>query len=150
MISVHMVFTSRNSDSCSDVLDHAAQTVLDWSTMDPAAVEAFEVIEKEIGGFLEQSKIVMTVLDDIGTIHPFVQGVCDVNFFGSHKQNDQCYPMLFAVAVAAFKIAISLEIARNENDRKVLALKIKMKDMMCTLYMYVARRSPQLLVLMVL
>ena len=118
MISVHMVFTSRNSDSCSDVLDHAAQTVLDWSTMDPAAVEAFEVIEKEIGGFLEQSKIVMTVLDDIGRIHPFVQGVCDVNFLGVINRMTNatpCFSQLQLLSLRSQSVWKSLETRTTEK-----------------------------------
>lgn len=41
------------------------------------------------------------------------------------------------VTVAVFKTALTMEIDRRENDEKVLALNVQMKDMMRTLLLYV-------------
>ena len=41
------------------------------------------------------------------------------------------------VAIFAFHSAISLDLSRRENDRKVLAVKLQMQNMMCTMFQYV-------------
>lgn len=40
------------------------------------------------------------------------------------------------VAVAVFKTAITLEMTRRSNDKRILALHVEMKDMMSVLAMY--------------
>lgn len=53
------------------------------------------------------------------------------------------------MAVVAFKLVVTLDMTRRENNRKVLVLKIGMKDMMAVLFEYVARiflkNSPHLI-----
>jgi hypothetical protein len=41
------------------------------------------------------------------------------------------------VAVSIFKGALTLEVTRRDNDKKVLALNVKMCDMMSVLSLYV-------------
>lgn len=45
----------------------------------------------------------------------------------SHLTNDP------QVAVIAFKAVITLELKRRDNDQKVVAIKLSMKDMMAVL-----------------
>ncbi|EGO19294.1 hypothetical protein SERLADRAFT_358650, partial [Serpula lacrymans var. lacrymans S7.9] len=52
----------------------------------------------------------MKMLDEVSKVHPFV-----------------------AVAVLAFKAVVTLELKRRDNDKKVIALKMGMKDMMVIL-----------------
>ncbi|KAF8843361.1 hypothetical protein BDN67DRAFT_1008997 [Paxillus ammoniavirescens] len=53
----------------------------------------------------ESSKALMKVLDEMAKIHPVI-----------------------AVAVLAFKVVVTLELKRRDNDKKVIALKVEMKD----------------------
>ena len=41
------------------------------------------------------------------------------------------------VAIFAFHSVISLDLSRRENDRKVLAVKLQMQNMRCTMFQYV-------------
>ncbi|TCD61202.1 hypothetical protein EIP91_008790 [Steccherinum ochraceum] len=100
-----------------DHLGNGIQRVATVVTMGGALSEdstkdAFAVIKHKIDTFVEDSRMVMSVLDEIGKIHPFIQ-----------------------VAVSAFNVALNLELTRRGNDEKVLALKVQMKDMMCTLFL---------------
>jgi predicted Co/Zn/Cd cation transporter (cation efflux family) len=44
---------------------------------------------------------------------------------------------LFVVAVSVFNAALTLELTRRENDQKIIALNMKMCDMMSVLSLYV-------------
>ncbi|KAF9447847.1 hypothetical protein P691DRAFT_775829, partial [Macrolepiota fuliginosa MF-IS2] len=68
-------------------------------------------IDKAISGFTESVKVVMGGLDALGQVHPFI-----------------------GVAVVAFKLVVSLDLTRRDNNRKVLAVKVQMQQMMCTLF----------------
>ncbi|PPQ65654.1 hypothetical protein CVT24_011808 [Panaeolus cyanescens] len=68
-------------------------------------------IDGAINSFQEASKIVMKGLDALGQAHPFI-----------------------SVAVIAFKLVVSLDLTRRENNKKVLALRVQMQDMMCVLF----------------
>ncbi|KAL0577140.1 hypothetical protein V5O48_004854 [Marasmius crinis-equi] len=77
---------------------------------DVASNVDFSVVKEQVSNFVENCKILMNVLDDIGKVHPFVQA-----------------------AVVVFKAGIQLELTRRENDDRVLALNVTMCDMMSTL-----------------
>ncbi|KAJ7668060.1 hypothetical protein B0H17DRAFT_1336028 [Mycena rosella] len=70
-------------------------------------VGATESLEKDLNSFADGMPILMKVLDEVGKIHPFIQ-----------------------VAVLAFKAVWALEQKRRDNDRKILVLHMKMKEMM--------------------
>lgn len=67
-------------------------------------------IENGINAFAVGSKVLMKALDGIAQVHPFI-----------------------GVAVIAFKAVITLELQRRENDQKIIAIKLKINDMMSIL-----------------
>ncbi|KAF8178111.1 hypothetical protein K438DRAFT_1938825 [Mycena galopus ATCC 62051] len=70
-------------------------------------VGGMEIIEKGLNSFMEGMPVLMNALDEVAKIHPFI-----------------------AVAVTAFKAVWALEQKRRENDKKILALHMEMKNMM--------------------
>ncbi|KAF7292835.1 VPS13 domain-containing protein [Mycena indigotica] len=71
------------------------------------AVGGLEGIEKGINALMEGMPVLMSALDELTKLHPFV-----------------------GVAVMAFKAVWALEMKRRQNDQKILALHVEMKDMM--------------------
>lgn len=84
-------------------------------------------IDDAVRGFAEGSKVLMKALDAVAQIHPFISSKFRV--VASNIENDKN----FQVAVLAFKAVIMLDLTRRENDRKIIALKLKMSDMMSVL-----------------
>ncbi|KAF8516788.1 hypothetical protein JB92DRAFT_2909192 [Gautieria morchelliformis] len=74
------------------------------------ATGALEAIEQGLNHFLEGSAILMKSLDEVAKLHPFV-----------------------GVAVMAFKAVWTLEMKRRENDKRIIALHVEMKNMMTVL-----------------
>ncbi|KAJ7034088.1 hypothetical protein C8F04DRAFT_956948, partial [Mycena alexandri] len=77
-------------------------------------------IENTITTFAETSAVLMKGLDALGQLHPFV-----------------------GVAVMAFKLVITLDITRRQNNKKVLAVKIQMQDLMTILFQLRHIRDPE-------
>ncbi|KAH9847166.1 hypothetical protein C2E23DRAFT_742357 [Lenzites betulinus] len=75
-----------------------------------AAASAFSLVKEDVLNFVDNSKMLMSALDEVAKLHPFIQ-----------------------VAVSLFKAALTLELTRRENDDKVLALNATMCDMMSIL-----------------
>ncbi|KAJ7777866.1 hypothetical protein DFH07DRAFT_796416 [Mycena maculata] len=73
-------------------------------------VSGLEVIENGINSFMEGMPVLMNALDEVAKLHPFI-----------------------GVAVMAFKAVWALEQKRRDNDKKILALHMEMKDMMSVL-----------------
>ncbi|KAJ7093996.1 hypothetical protein B0H15DRAFT_905027 [Mycena belliarum] len=71
------------------------------------AVGGMEAIEKGINTFMEGMPVLINALDEVAKLHPFI-----------------------GVAVMAFKAVWALEQKRRDNDRKILALHMEMKEMM--------------------
>ncbi|KAJ7846409.1 hypothetical protein B0H14DRAFT_936649 [Mycena olivaceomarginata] len=71
------------------------------------AVGGMEVIEQGLNAFMEGMPVLMNALDEVAKLHPFI-----------------------GVAVMAIKAVWALEQKRRENDRRILALHMEMKDMM--------------------
>lgn len=67
----------------------------------------------------------MKVLNGVAEIHPFVKGKL-ASFCAEAKRGS----VIAVVAVLAFQAAISFELTRRENDKKILALHVEMSDMM--------------------
>ncbi|KAJ7162376.1 hypothetical protein C8R46DRAFT_904554 [Mycena filopes] len=77
-------------------------------------------IESTITAFAETSAVLMKGLDALGQLHPFV-----------------------GVAVMAFKLVITLDITRRQNNKKILAVKIQMQDLMTILFQLRHMRDPE-------
>ncbi|KAJ7177952.1 hypothetical protein C8R46DRAFT_667658 [Mycena filopes] len=73
-------------------------------------VGGLEAIEKGINSFIDGMPVLMNALDEVAKLHPFI-----------------------GVAVMAFKAVWALEQKRRDNDRKILALHMEMKDLMSVL-----------------
>ncbi|KAJ7058048.1 hypothetical protein C8F01DRAFT_1149302 [Mycena amicta] len=69
-----------------------------------------EAIEQGLNTFMAGMPVLMNALDEVAKLHPFI-----------------------GVAVMAFKAVWALEQKRRDNDRKILALHMEMKDMMAVL-----------------
>ncbi|PFH49014.1 hypothetical protein AMATHDRAFT_76430 [Amanita thiersii Skay4041] len=68
-------------------------------------------IEDVLSGFADTAKVIVKGLTALGQIHPFI-----------------------GVAVGAFALVIALDFTRRDNDRKVLAIKIQMQDLMAAFF----------------
>ncbi|KAF7350869.1 Protein kinase domain-containing protein [Mycena sanguinolenta] len=68
-------------------------------------------IERAFTKFAETSKVLVDGLDLLGKLHPFI-----------------------GVAVLPFKLMITLDLTRRQNNRKVLAVKTQMQDTMSVLF----------------
>ncbi|KAJ7757039.1 hypothetical protein B0H16DRAFT_1885755 [Mycena metata] len=75
------------------------------TVLDTAGV--LEAVENGINSFMEGMPVLMSALDEVAKLHPFI-----------------------GVAVMAFKAVWALEQKRRDNDRKILALHMEMKEMM--------------------
>ncbi|GJJ06180.1 hypothetical protein Clacol_000369 [Clathrus columnatus] len=71
------------------------------------AKELFSAVKSQLGNFIQSSDVLITILDEVGDLHPWIK-----------------------VAVFPFKAALTLELKRKDNDKKVLALFIQMNEMM--------------------
>ncbi|KAJ7188394.1 hypothetical protein C8R46DRAFT_19344 [Mycena filopes] len=88
----------------------AANVVVDGITKGLEAVGGLDAIEQGFTKFLDGMPILMNALDEVAKLHPFI-----------------------GVAVMAFKAVWALEQKRRDNDRKILALHLEMREMMQTL-----------------
>ncbi|KAJ7124548.1 hypothetical protein C8R44DRAFT_704054 [Mycena epipterygia] len=77
-------------------------------------------IENTITTFAETSAVLLKGLDALGQLHPFV-----------------------GIAVTAFKLVITLDITRRQNNKKVLAVKIQMQDLMTILFQLRHMHDPE-------
>ncbi|TFK65241.1 hypothetical protein BDN72DRAFT_207076 [Pluteus cervinus] len=68
-------------------------------------------IENAISGFAETARVMIKGLDALAQVHPAI-----------------------GVAVLAFKLVVTFDMTRRENNKKVLALKVEMQDMMSVLF----------------
>ncbi|KAG6835404.1 hypothetical protein H0H93_001782, partial [Arthromyces matolae] len=60
-----------------------------------------------LDGFAESTKVALDILTALGEIHPFIKG-----------------------PVIAFKVVLTLDLKRRENEAKVKAMKVEMQSMM--------------------
>jgi hypothetical protein len=70
----------------------------------------------------------MKGLDALGQVHPFVGGAFSQYFIVPNLTR------VDPVAVTAFKLVITLDITRRQNNKKVLVVKIQMQDLMTILF----------------
>lgn len=97
----------------------------------------------DVVSWAESSKVLMRALDDLGKIHPFVTGALE--YYVVHLALPLLMVLLHKVAVLAFKAVVTLELKRRENDKKVIALNMLMKDMLSTLLLYDSISSNRLI-----
>ncbi|KAG6828456.1 hypothetical protein H0H92_007865 [Tricholoma furcatifolium] len=64
-------------------------------------------IEDSLNGFSDSAKAIIKGLTALGYLHPFISS-----------------------AVGAFSLVVTLDLSRRENDRKILAVKVQMQDLM--------------------
>ncbi|KXN81070.1 hypothetical protein AN958_06143 [Leucoagaricus sp. SymC.cos] len=79
-----------------------------------------KTIENVISKFTETAKVVMNGLDALAAVHPFV-----------------------GVAVVAFKLVVTLDLTRRENNQKVMAIRVQMQDTMCILFQLRHMKDPE-------
>ncbi|KDR69957.1 hypothetical protein GALMADRAFT_160132 [Galerina marginata CBS 339.88] len=98
--------------------------------------EIFSIVKGQIGNFVQSSDGLMKALDEVGKMHPFIMSRWNNLPSLQHLTRAFCLPFIFVptkVAVIPFKAALSLELKRRENNKKVLALIVQMSEMMATL-----------------
>ncbi|KAK7029940.1 kinase domain-containing protein [Favolaschia claudopus] len=76
-----------------------------------AANSDTKAIEGALSRFIEVSKVLVDGLDLLGRLHPFL-----------------------GVAILPFKLMITMDLTRRENNKKVLAVKIQIQDTMSVLF----------------
>ncbi|KAH8823592.1 hypothetical protein DL96DRAFT_280950 [Flagelloscypha sp. PMI_526] len=108
-------FTSVNSFYTAhiDVLGAATSSLASSST-------GFAEFEQAISGFTDVAKTVITGLDALANLHPFV-----------------------GVAVQAFKMVIQFDLQRRDNNKKVFVVKLQMQDMVTVLFELRTIRDPK-------
>ncbi|KAJ7468605.1 hypothetical protein FB451DRAFT_1177382 [Mycena latifolia] len=100
---------SSYTSSASEFHDNNSDEIADSAAAIAAGIDV-DAMEDRIKSFSESSQLLMNVLDEVQKLHPFI-----------------------GVAVLAFKAVISLELKRRDNKASVVALQVKMADMMSEL-----------------
>ncbi|KAJ7499168.1 hypothetical protein FB451DRAFT_28305 [Mycena latifolia] len=85
-----------------------------------AANVTYGIVKEQVSRFVENSKLLVNVLDEVAKVHPFIQ-----------------------VAVSIFKAGIQLELTRRQNDARVVTLNTTMCDMMQILALLKKVASPK-------
>ncbi|CAK5271426.1 unnamed protein product [Mycena citricolor] len=101
-------------DTNTAAIQEASQGLAAAANLDIHSVEA------SITRFAETSTVIMSGLDALGAVHPFI-----------------------GVAVIVFKAVISLDLTRRQNNKKVLAMKLQMQDVMLILFELRSVRDPE-------
>ena len=81
-----------------------------------ATPQIADTIEKGVNAFMEAVPVLMSALDEVAKIHPFISGT------GESVLNNQILIGGVLVAVLAFKAVYTLEVKRRSNDMRVIAL----------------------------
>ena len=90
-----------------------------------------EAIEGSVKGFAQSSKVLMGMLDEVQTIHPFIGGLW--TRYRLPTSSSLIVSLIDLVPVLAFKAVVTLELKRRENDSKIIVLHLKMQEMMSVL-----------------
>ncbi|KAF8161810.1 hypothetical protein K438DRAFT_1776325 [Mycena galopus ATCC 62051] len=86
-------------------------------------------IERTFTKFAETSKVLVDGLDLLGKLHPFLGGAVS-----SLISLDIFEAYILLVAVLPFKLMVTLDLTRRQNNRKVLAVKAQIHDTMSVLF----------------
>jgi hypothetical protein len=123
------LWPSVSSARCSPLVlgDHAlavsgseAVTVI----QDLTGSTAFGLVKERVSHFAENSDLLVRALEEAGKVHPFIQRMSSLPSLLSSAD------VYCLVAVAVFRAAIALEVARRGNDQKLTTLHVAMCDMM--------------------
>lgn len=87
---------------------------------------AVSLLQPELDKFQASCDILMKTLDAVAKVHPFVTGKMFLRFVGYRR----VLTHRFLVAVLAFKTAVTFELTRRQNDKRILALHVTMVDLM--------------------
>jgi hypothetical protein len=98
---------------------------------------ACSLVKAQVSNFVQNSKTIMTMLDELAKAHPFISCAPAI-----YRHALECSRCIYLVAVSIFKGALTLELARRDNDQKVLALIAKMCDMMSVFGLYAPVHPP--------
>ncbi|KAJ7048859.1 hypothetical protein C8F01DRAFT_1037536 [Mycena amicta] len=98
----------------ASAFNSAGSALMSEAHLDPKA------IENNLNRFADTSKVIMKGLDILGTLHPYI-----------------------GVAVLAFKGVIALDLARRQNNKKVIAIQVQMQDMTVVLFQLRNIRDPE-------
>ncbi|KAA1470668.1 hypothetical protein DENSPDRAFT_798038 [Dentipellis sp. KUC8613] len=112
--------TERFLDRSGDLISAASGLAAANTVVQNNAAAIVSVLKLEASDFIQTSQILVSALDEVAKLHPFI-----------------------SVAVLVFKTAVNLVIKRRENDGKVLALNVQMRDMMSTLLILKGLTNPQ-------
>ncbi|KAI0056627.1 hypothetical protein BV25DRAFT_1864510 [Artomyces pyxidatus] len=113
--------TARNTkekkvrDDIEDRLDEAQEEAAAYGSLLPPTGDAIDqgiakAVQEGIDQFFEGMPVFMKALDAVAELHPFI-----------------------GAAVMAFKTVYTLELKRRDNEKKIIALYLEMKDMMAVL-----------------
>ncbi|KAJ7192237.1 hypothetical protein GGX14DRAFT_480287 [Mycena pura] len=97
----------------ASAFNSAGSALVSDTHLDPKA------IEDKLNRFAETSKVIMQGLDILGKLHPFL-----------------------GVAVLAFKGVVALDLARRQNNKKVIAIQVQMQDMIVVVFQLRNIRDP--------
>ena len=126
--------------SLGDGLDATQSDITPAIPTMKAAVTAVEQtdfakdVKQEIDKFSEGIPALFRALNEVKKLHPFIAGELS-------RWHTRCEVTGKLVVVLAFETVYTLEQKRRDNDKKVIALYIEMKDMMRVLLLSVIPRS---------
>jgi len=86
-------------------------------------------LDMAVDTFMETANVVMEGLVALGNVHPILGGA-----YNLHNDIWTLIRYKCSVAIFAFHGIIKLDIARRDNNRKVLAVKLQMQNMMCAMF----------------
>ncbi|KAI0252756.1 hypothetical protein BJV78DRAFT_266553 [Lactifluus subvellereus] len=101
---------SRRLNAVDDAVASAQGNIAPFTsliTVSADAVEQSKIAKRKIDKFFEGMPIFMDALDAVAALHPFI-----------------------GVVVMAFKTVCTLEMKRRDNEKKIIALYVEMRDMM--------------------
>lgn len=89
-----------------------------------------KAVKEGIDHFFDGMPVLMKGLDELKSLHPFIGGTSTLRY--KLTCNDQ-----EIVVVLAFQAVYTLEQKRRDNEQKIIALFVEMKDMMGVLLLCV-------------
>ncbi|KAF4609988.1 hypothetical protein D9613_010358 [Agrocybe pediades] len=98
---------TRFYDDNEEVINKSIATDLEAAAKDEKTTE----VQIAIDSFVETANVVLEGLVALGNVHP-----------------------ILGVAIFAFHSVMRLDLARRDNNKKVLAVKLQMQNMMCTMF----------------
>ncbi|TFY59079.1 hypothetical protein EVG20_g7918 [Dentipellis fragilis] len=112
--------TERFLNKSGDLISTVSGTAAANAGLEKGASAIISTLKLESSNFVQSSKALVSALDEVAKLHPFV-----------------------GAAVLVFTTAVNLLIKRRENDGKVLVLNVQMRDMMSTLLMLKRLTKPE-------